>query len=110
MNKAKKTISRRTFLKTASAAMAGLGFPTIVPASVFGQGKRPAPSSRIVMDRDWFWASMAFQHGSFLSKDDVQWVAVCDIDKIIWPGLKRLLIKNTGIKIAGLTPISGCFS
>jgi TAT (twin-arginine translocation) pathway signal sequence len=37
-------VSRRSFLKTAAAATAAAGFPTIVPASVFGL---MAPSNRI---------------------------------------------------------------
>ena len=38
------THSRRTFLKTSLSAAAAVGFPTIVPSSVFGQD---APSNRI---------------------------------------------------------------
>jgi predicted dehydrogenase len=38
------TQSRRTFLKTSLSAAAAVGFPTIVPSSVFGQD---APSNRI---------------------------------------------------------------
>jgi hypothetical protein len=36
--------SRRSFVKSAGAAAAAIGFPTIVPASIFGQF---APSKRI---------------------------------------------------------------
>jgi hypothetical protein len=36
--------TRRDFLKLSAAAAATIGFPTIVPASVFGQA---APSNRI---------------------------------------------------------------
>ena len=36
--------SRRTFLKMSMGAAAAVGFPTIVPSSVFGQ---TAPSNRI---------------------------------------------------------------
>ena len=43
--KTNERTSRRSFLKTASVFMA----PAIVPASVFGQGNRPAPSERSVV-------------------------------------------------------------
>jgi predicted dehydrogenase len=69
--------SRRGFLKTASAFMA----PAIVPASVLGQGNRPAPSERVVVgciglggqgDRDMM---------GLMSDDRVQVVALCDCDR-----------------------------
>jgi len=40
----KRSISRRSFLKTGLGTVAAIGFPTIVPASIFGQY---APSKRI---------------------------------------------------------------
>ena len=40
----KNGVSRRSFLKTGLGAAAAIGFPTIVPATVFGQF---APSKRI---------------------------------------------------------------
>lgn len=40
------TFSRRRFLSTSAAA---LGFPTIVPSSLFGKAGRPAPSERITV-------------------------------------------------------------
>ena len=42
--KTTNAISRRRFLKTGAGAAAILGFPTIVPSSIFGQY---APSKRI---------------------------------------------------------------
>lgn len=49
MNKCKRTISRRTFLRTASAAMVALGFPMVLPASTLARGIRPAPSNPAIM-------------------------------------------------------------
>jgi predicted dehydrogenase len=69
--------SRRRFLKTASVLVA----PAIVPASVFGQSNRPAPSERVVVgciglggqgDRDMM---------GLMSDDRVQVVALCDCDR-----------------------------
>jgi predicted dehydrogenase len=72
-----KPTTRRNFLKTASAVVV----PAIVPASVFGQGNRPAPSERIVVgciglggqgDRDMI---------GLMSDDRVQVMALCDCDR-----------------------------
>jgi hypothetical protein len=42
--------TRRQFLSTSAAA---LGFPMIVPRSVFGAAGRPAPSERITVGAIW---------------------------------------------------------
>lgn len=69
------TSTRRRFLQTSAAA---LGFPTIVPSSVFGQN---APSNRITMGVVG-WGMMGPSNGkSFLNEADCQIVAACDLDK-----------------------------
>ncbi len=75
-------MKRREFLKTLPAAAAGVaGFPTIVPASALGKTNRLAPSNRIVMAGIGF-GMMGFPNmEAFLGKDEVQWVAVCDVDR-----------------------------
>ncbi len=66
--------TRRQFL-TASAA--AIGFPTIVPSSVFGQN---APSNRITM-AIFGWGMMGPSNtNSFLNESDCQIVAACDLD------------------------------
>lgn len=69
-------ITRRGFMKAASA----MCIPSIVPASVLGQGRRPAPSERITVgciglggqgDRDMM---------GLMTDDRVQVVALCDCD------------------------------
>ena len=71
-------VSRRNFQRTSLEAAAAVGFPTIVPASVFGQR---APSNRInagaigvkrisrVHDLPGIW-----------QYDDARIMAVCDLD------------------------------
>ena len=71
-------ISRRTFLKTAAAAAA---CPTIISASALGADGRPAPSERIVMGGIGLGSQGSGDHGAFLSRPDVQYVAVCDAKK-----------------------------
>jgi len=75
-------MKRRDFLRTLPLAAAGVaGFPTVVPASALGKTNRPAASSRIVMAGIGF-GMMGFPNmEAFLGKDEVQWVAVCDVDR-----------------------------
>lgn len=72
---AKPSASRRTFLK---GSIAAIGFPTIVPSSVFGQN---APSNRLTM-AIFGWGMMGPSNtNKFLAEPDCQIVAACDIDK-----------------------------
>jgi len=79
MTKPTKTaISRRRFLKTTSCAAAIIGFPTIVPASVFGQF---APSKRINIGAVGVGRiSRVHDLPSILPYDHAKIMAVCDLD------------------------------
>jgi len=82
MKKQPEKINRRRFLKKLSAAAAGAAaFPSIVPAAVLGRGGGIAPSNRIVMAGIGFGMMGIPNMEAFLSKDEVQWVAVCDLDQ-----------------------------
>ena len=71
-------MNRRTFLKRAvAAAGASVAFPYIVPSSVFGKN---APSNRIVMGGIGLGGMGTGNMNSFLGKQQVQFVAVCDVD------------------------------
>ncbi len=73
--------SRREFLKQVPLALAGAAaFPTIVKASVLGLNGAVPPSDRIVMAGIGFGMQGPSNMRSFLGKDEVQWVAVCDLD------------------------------
>lgn len=75
-------MKRRDFLRTASFAAAGAaGFPTIVRAAALGRAGRPAPSDRIVMAGIGFGMQGIPNMRNFLENGDVQWVAVCDLDR-----------------------------
>ena len=75
-------MKRRQFLKTLPIAAAGVaGFPTIVSASALGRQGAVAPSNRIVMAGIGFGMMGIPNMEAFLGKDEVQWVAVCDLDK-----------------------------
>ncbi|MBP7949723.1 MAG: Gfo/Idh/MocA family oxidoreductase [Verrucomicrobiales bacterium] len=67
--------SRRRFLQTTAAAV---GFPTVVPSSVFGQN---APSKRITMGVVGWGMQAPGNTSQFLNMPDVQVVASANVDK-----------------------------
>ena len=69
-------LSRREFLRNAAFAGVALGFPTIVPPTVFGQN---APSNRINMGLVGMGLQMAGHQRLMTSRNDVQVLAVCDV-------------------------------
>jgi predicted dehydrogenase len=73
-----RRITRRDFVRGAAAAVAA---PAIVPASVFGQDGRPAPSDRITMACIGLGNQGNANFGNFLNRPEVQMVAVCDVRK-----------------------------
>jgi predicted dehydrogenase len=75
--KRRTLLSRRRFIKGAAAAGMAAAFPTIVPARVLGRG---APSNRIVMGCIGVGSQGRGNMNWFLGKDEVQVVAVCDVD------------------------------
>ena len=75
-----RRITRRGFLQQAGAAVAVAGLPTIVRASAFGKGGRPAPSSRINIGFVGVGGEGTKNLRCFLSQPDAQAVAVCDVD------------------------------
>lgn len=75
----KTTVStRREFLKAAALAGAALGFPTIVPSTVFGQN---APSNRINLGMIGMGLMMSGHTQGMLGRSDTQVLAVCDVSR-----------------------------
>jgi len=80
MNK-QHSFGRRDFLKKVPMAVAGAAaFPTIVRASALGLNGAVLPSDRIVMAGIGYGMQGGSNMRAFLEKDEVQWVAVCDLD------------------------------
>jgi predicted dehydrogenase len=80
MNK-QHSFGRRDFLKKVPMAVAGAAaFPTIVRASALGLNGGVLPSDRIVMAGIGYGMQGGSNMRAFLEKDEVQWVAVCDLD------------------------------
>jgi predicted dehydrogenase len=72
--------NRRQFM--GSLAVAGLGFPAIVPSAVLGADQRVVPSDRIGIGVIGLGKQGAFLLRSFMREADAQAIAVCDVDSI----------------------------
>jgi predicted dehydrogenase len=78
----RKGISRRRFLKNATGITAGaIAFPYIVSSSALGNAGNVAASNRIVMGCIGMGGMGTGDMRGFMSKKEVQVVAVCDVDK-----------------------------
>jgi predicted dehydrogenase len=92
--KTESRITRRGFLKgTVAAAGAAITFPVIVPSSVFGAY---SPSNRIVMGAIGVGSQGTGDMRGFLSKPEVQMVAVCDVDKAHRDEAKKIVDQRYG--------------
>ena len=69
---------RRDFLRLGALAGTSLVFPTILPATVFGQNP---PSNRINLGLVGMGLMMGSHHHLSLGREDVQVLAVCDVDR-----------------------------
>jgi predicted dehydrogenase len=78
--------NRRAFLKTAAVAAAG---PFFFSSSSLGQKKPVAPSNRIVVAGIGIGNMGGGDLGAFLGRDDVQYVAVCDVKKSVREGARN---------------------
>ncbi len=87
-------ITRRDFLRAiATAAGSSVVLPAVVPSSVFGAN---APSNRIVMGAIGVGSQGTGDVQGFLSKPEVQMVAVCDVDKAHRDGAKKIVDQQYG--------------
>src|SRR5437667_8574368 len=86
-------ISRRSFLKGSSALIA---LPYVIPASALGKGGRPSPSERVVMGGIGIGNQGGGDLGAFLGRNDVQYVAICDVKQTVREGTKRRIDQHNG--------------
>lgn len=84
------SFTRRQFLTRGALAAGALALPCWVPASALGRGGTVAPSERIVMGAIGIGGRGSYDLGRFLGDQDVQVVAVCDVQRS-----RREAAKNT---------------
>ena len=91
--------SRRQFLKRAGAAAAGaIAFPYIIPASALGADGAVAPSNRIVMGCIGVGSQGTGNLKGFLGNKEMQFVAVCDVDRGHRDNAKNIIDGHNGDK------------
>lgn len=78
MKLTKHSLTRRSFLKGMAASATA---PIFIPASVLGRNGHTAPSERIVMASIGVGGQGKHNTRAFISMPDVQYVAVCDVDR-----------------------------
>jgi len=74
-----KSMNRRGFLRAATGA--ALGAPMFIPAAARGRDGNTAPSNRITMGFIGTGSQGMGIMGGLLGRNDVQMVAVCDVDR-----------------------------
>ena len=100
----KTRVTRRRFLKTAAQAGAALAAPTIVPASSLGRGGAVPPSEKIVAGgigiRGRGFSDLRWMTG----QPDVQFVAICDVQKRQRLAVKKFADNKYGSKDCAMYP------
>jgi predicted dehydrogenase len=91
-------VTRREFLAGAAATGAVLGAPLFVPAKALGLGGATPPSSRIVLAGIGIGGRGQFVLNWMIPEKDVQFVAVCDVQKKRREVIKALVDKRYGTK------------
>jgi predicted dehydrogenase len=97
-------VTRRGFLKTAAQVGAVLALPTIIPAKVLGKNGAVPPSEKIIC------AGIGIQHRGMsdlqvmINQADVQFVAICDLQKKQRIGVKNYVDNFYGSKDCQMYP------
>jgi len=87
-------INRRGFLKAAGSA--AVGFPYLVQSSALGNAGSVAASNRIAMGSIGVGSMGTGDMRGFLNKKEVQYVAVCDVDRGHRDNAKGIVDKKYG--------------
>ena len=100
----KSAFSRRRFLQTAAGASALVAVPYFIPASARGKGGAVPPSERIVA------GGIGIQHRgmddlrSLIGRPEVQFVAICDLQKKQRLAVKDFVDNHYGTKDCAMYP------
>ena len=91
-----QTLSRRSFLARSLAATTAAALPWIVPARALGRDGAVAPSERIVLGGIGLGPRGQYDLGVMLPEKDVQFVAICDVQKGRREQVKRMADTHYG--------------
>lgn len=73
-----------------------MALPCIIPGTALGMNGRPPASERLVMGGIGIGNQGGGDQGAFLGRNDVQYVAVCDVKKSVRDGCKRRIDQHYG--------------
>ncbi|MCB1124750.1 MAG: Gfo/Idh/MocA family oxidoreductase, partial [Verrucomicrobiae bacterium] len=90
------TLSRRKFIRNTSVAGAALSFPSIIPASALGRDGNTAASERLVMGAIGLGGRGTYDLKWLLGEEDVQIVAVCDVQRVKREAAKKQVDETYG--------------
>ena len=91
-------LRRRDFLKRTLLGAAGLAVPMIVPGPVLGRDGGVAPSERIVFAGIGLGPRGQYDLSVMLPENDVQFVAICDVQRARREQVKRIADARYGNK------------
>jgi predicted dehydrogenase len=91
-------LNRRDFLRRSAAAAATLGVPLIVPSRVLGLDGAVAPSERIVFAGIGLGPRGQYDLSVMMLEQDVQFVAICDVQRTRREQVKRIADEHYGNK------------
>src|SRR5688572_13663961 len=89
-------LNRRAFLKRALFGGAGLAMPTLIPSRVLGRDGTIAPSERIVFAGIGLGPRGQYDLSVMLPEKDVQFVAICDVQRSRREQVKRMADQHYG--------------
>ena len=100
----KSPFSRRRFLKTAAGASALAAVPYFVPASALGKGGAVPPSERIIVGGIGIQNRGRHDLGWIMRSAEVQFVAICDLQKKQRLAVKDIVDNHYGTKDCAMYP------
>ena len=100
----KTRVTRRRFLKTAARAGAVAAAPTIVPSSALGRGGAVPPGEKIILGGIGIRSRGFHDLRWMMGQPDVQFVAICDVQKRSRERVKQYVDKRYGSKDCATYP------
>jgi hypothetical protein len=91
-----RRLTRRTLLKGAAAAGAAVAAPAVIPDRALGAAGVAAPSNRIVVGGIGLARRGGHDLGWAMGQPDVQFVAICDVEKAYRDRVKATVDKKYG--------------
>ncbi len=92
----KNAVTRRRFLQRAATAAGTVALPCIIPGSALGLNGAVAPSERIVLGGIGLGPRGKFDLSVMLPERDVQFVAICDIQRTRREEIKKMADDHYG--------------